>query len=93
MTYLHRLAVATVAIVGSVTGTARAAEPDILLPSTVDSVMQINVRQILESDIVKKYAVEQLKQALDSQDVKKMLSEIGLDPLKDIEQLDRKSVV
>jgi hypothetical protein len=87
MTYLHRLALATVAIAGSITTSARAAEPDILLPATTDSVIQINVRQILESDIVKKYAVEQLKQALDSQDVKKLLTEIGLDPLKDLDQV------
>jgi hypothetical protein len=87
MTHLHRLALATVAFAGSAISSVRAAEPDLLLPAATDTVMQINVKQILESDIVKKYAVEQLKQVLDSQDAKKMLSEIGVDPLKDIDQL------
>jgi hypothetical protein len=47
----------------------------------------VNVKQILATDIVKKYALEQLKQALDGQDAKKLLSEIGLDPLKDIDKI------
>jgi hypothetical protein len=87
MTHLYRLAAAALLVAGSVTATARAAEPDPLLPATTDTVVQINVRQILESEIAKKYAIEQLKQVLDSQDAKKMLAELGLDPLKDIEQL------
>jgi len=87
MTHLHRLVVAIVLIAGSVTATARAAEPDKLLPATTEGVLQVNVRQILDSDIAKKYALEQLKQVLDGQDAKKVLTELGLDPLKDIEQL------
>ncbi|HEV3438881.1 MAG TPA: hypothetical protein VG122_16055 [Gemmata sp.] len=87
MTHLHRLVVATVLIAGSVTATARAAEPDKLLPATTEGVLQVNVRQILDSDIAKKYALEQLKQVLDGQDAKKLLADIGLDPLKDIDQL------
>jgi len=87
MTHLHRLIVATVLIAGSVTATASAAEPDKLLPATTEGVLQINVRQILDSDIAKKYALEQLKQVLDGQDAKKVLADLGLDPLKDIEQV------
>lgn len=87
MTHLRHFALATVLVAGSVAGVARAAEPDKLLPASTDNVMLVNIRQILESDIVKKYALEQLRQALDGQDAKKMLSELGLDPLKDVEQL------
>ena len=64
---------------------ARAAEPDKLLPADADSVVYVNVKQLLGSDIIKKYALEQIKQALDGQDAKKMLDQLGLDPLKDIE--------
>ena len=66
---------------------ARAAEPDKLLPADADTVVQVNIKQILDTDIIKKYALEQLKQALDGQDAKKLLSEIGLDPLKDIDKV------
>ncbi len=87
MTFSHRLVMATILVVGAASTPVRAAEPDLLLPATTDSVLQVNVRQILESDIIKKYAIEQIKQTLDSQDIKKLLTEMGLDPLKDIEQL------
>ena len=86
MTHLQRLAVVGV-LLGGFAPTARSAEPDKLLPGTTDSVLQVNVRQILDSDIAKKYAIEQLKQALDGRDIKTILTEVGLDPLKDIEQL------
>ncbi|AMV29579.1 hypothetical protein VT84_34610 [Gemmata sp. SH-PL17] len=66
---------------------ARAAEPDKLLPAEADTVAYINFKQILESDIVKKYALDQIKQALAGQDAKKFLEEIGLDPMKDVEKV------
>src|ERR1700722_18043632 len=87
MTHLYRLFLGAVLVAGLSSTTARAAEPDKLLPSWSELVLQVNVRQILDSDITKKYALEQLKQLLDGNDVKKILSELGLDPLKDIDQL------
>lgn len=66
---------------------ARAAEPDKLLPADSDTVISINVKQIMDSDIVKKYAVEQMKQALQGADIKKFMDDLGLDPLKDIEKV------
>ena len=66
---------------------ARAAEPDKLLPSDADTVTFVNVKQLVESDVVKKYAIEQIKQALAGQEAKKILEEMGLDPLKDIEKV------
>jgi hypothetical protein len=87
MTHLHRLFVATILAVGLSTTSVRAAEPDKLLPSSTDSVVQVNMRQILESDILKKYALEQIKQFLDGNDAKKYLTQLGLDPLKDIDQI------
>jgi hypothetical protein len=87
MTLLHRLVVGAVLVTGFSYTAVRAAEPDKLLPASADSVLQVNVRQILDSDITKKYALEQLKQFLDGNEAKKMLTELGLDPLKDIDQL------
>ncbi len=64
-----------------------AAEPDKLTPSDADTIVSVNVRQVLESDIVKKYALEQMKQFLQGQDAQQFLTQIGLDPLKDIERI------
>jgi hypothetical protein len=68
-------------------GPTRAAEPDRLLPKDSDIVMSVNVRQALESDIVKRYALENLKQTLQGNDAQRFLRELGLDPLKDVERL------
>ncbi len=67
---------------------ARAAEIDTLLPSETESVIFVNVKQILASDIVKKYALGQLKQMIESnEDAQKMLKDLGIDPMKDIDQV------
>ena len=87
MAYLHRFVVGTILVAGLATMSARAADPDKLLPASIDTVVQVNVRQILDSEISKKYALEQVKQLLEGQDAKKLLKELGLDPLKDIDQL------
>jgi len=65
----------------------RAAEVDALLPSETEQIVHVNVKQILESDIIKKFALGQIKQGLEGNDAQKFLKEIGLDPLKDIDSL------
>lgn len=87
MISLSRMLLGAALVVGLTAPLARAAEPDKLLPAEADTVAVVNVKQILESDIVKKYALDQLKQLLDGQDAKKLLGDLGLDPLKDIEKL------
>ena len=87
MTHLYRLAVGTVLVAGFSSVTVRAAARPTAPCFQADTVVQVNVRQILDSDITKKYALEQLKQFLDGNDAKKIMSELGLDPLKDIDQL------
>ena len=67
--------------------TTRAADPDKLLPADAEFVLSVNVKQIVESDIIKKYALAQMKQALQGNDAQKMLKELGLDPLKDIDRV------
>ncbi len=66
---------------------ARAAEPEKLIPAEADTVAVVNVKEILASDVVKKYALEQLKQVLDGQDVKQFLTDLGMDPFKDVDKL------
>ena len=66
---------------------ARASEPDKLLPADSEFVLSLNMKQIVESDIIKKYALENLKQALQGADAKKFLTDLGLDPLKDVDRV------
>ena len=83
---LSRLGLAAVFAATLVAPVARAAEPDKLLPAEADTVVFVNFKQILEADVVKKYALDQIKQALAGQDAKKLLEDMGLDPMKDIEK-------
>jgi len=64
----------------------RAAEIDPILPAETESVMFVNVRQIIDSEVVKKFALGQIKQALQGNDAQKMLKDLGLDPLKDVDR-------
>jgi len=66
---------------------ARSADVDPLWPADSQQVMKLNIRQILESDIIKKYALAQIKQAMEGKDAQKMMKDLGLDPLKDIDTL------
>jgi hypothetical protein len=86
MTRLSRL-IMGVALVAGLATTARAAEPDKLLPAETDTIAVVNLRQIIDSDLIKKYALAQIKQFLDGQDAKQLLGDLGLDPLKDIDKI------
>jgi hypothetical protein len=67
---------------------ARAAELDKLLPNDTETLLTINVKQILDSPLVQKLGVDKLKKALNDQDeVKKVLAELGFDPFKDLESI------
>lgn len=89
MTRLFRTLLGAALVAGALASapTARAAEPDKLLPPESDLVAIVNLKQILDSEIVKKYALEQIKQTLDGQDAKKLLTDLGLDPLKDVDKV------
>ncbi len=71
--------------------TAQAADLDKisrLLPDETETVMAVNIRQILDSAVVKKYGLDKLKDAIDSQgEIKDYLKDMGLDPLKDIDSI------
>ncbi|MBX9581197.1 MAG: hypothetical protein K2X87_12880, partial [Gemmataceae bacterium] len=50
-------------------------------------VISVNVKQVLGSEIVKQYALGQIKDFLKGQDAQKFLTELGLDPLKDVDRV------
>jgi hypothetical protein len=82
-----RWAVAAALAVFLTAPTARAAEVDKLLPADTEYVLSVNVRQVIDSEIIKKYALGQLKDVLAGGDAQKMLKELGLDPLKDVDRI------
>lgn len=64
------------------------AELDRLTPRDAEMVVQINVRQMLQSALVKKHALDPLKLLLQRNDeVRQLLRAAGLDPLKDIDTI------
>lgn len=65
----------------------RASTPDPLLPADADTVISVNVKQVLGSEIVKQYALGQIKDFLKGQDAQKLLTDLGLDPLKDVDRV------
>ena len=85
MPRLSRLCTAAALAVALAVPSARAAEPDKYLPAETDTVAFVNVKQLVASDVAKKFILEQVKQFLDGEDTKKILDEMGLDPLKDID--------
>jgi len=66
---------------------ATAAEVHPLLPAETENVIYVNFRQIIDSPIIKKYALDQMKQALQGEEAQKVMQTVGLDPLKDIDEL------
>jgi len=64
---------------------ARAAEPSKYVPADAEAVIHINVQQLLDSKLAKKYALPPIEQALkNNKQVQQVLTVLGLDPLKDI---------
>ncbi len=65
---------------------ARAADVDGRVPADTEAVVFVNVRQILDSGLVKKHGLEEAKKALKGNDeASKAFAAMGLDPFKDIE--------
>ena len=65
-----------------------AAEVDKFLPGDTEVVVTVNVRQILDSPLVKKDALGKLKDDIKGNaNLKTALESMGLDPLKDIDHL------
>jgi hypothetical protein len=63
---------------------APAASYEKYLPDTADGVITINVRQLLDSELIKKAGLDK---ALANEEAQKSMKALGFDPLKDIERL------
>jgi hypothetical protein len=77
------VAVAFAALAGS----GRAAEVDRYLPNETQAVSTVNVRQILDSGLVKKVGLDQAKGLWNLNPAHKLLEDIGFDPFKDLSTL------
>jgi hypothetical protein len=59
--------------------------PDRLTPADAEMVLTVNVRQILQTPVVKKHALDPLKTLLKrNEELQQFLTAAGIDPLKDI---------
>jgi hypothetical protein len=70
------------------TSLTRAAEPEKYLPADATVVVRVNVRQILDSPLGKKYGPDAVKNALGQNgQIRQLLETLGVDPLKDVDTL------
>jgi hypothetical protein len=66
----------------------RAVELDPYLPEDAESVLNINVRQLLDSELVKKNLLERAQEALRGEDqIQDVLNDLGFDPFKDLDRI------
>lgn len=67
---------------------ARAAAADPYLPEDTERVINLNVRQLLDSKLVKKNLLELAQEALRGNDeVQDILKDLGFDPFKDLDRI------
>src|SRR5437762_221558 len=67
---------------------AQAAEVSKFLPSDSEAVWTLNVKQLLDSGLVKKYAMAEITKNLKGNaDAQKAMAALGFDPLKDVSAL------
>jgi hypothetical protein len=94
MTAHHRWWTGTVALVlavwlaGPSSHRLWAAELDPFLPADTENVLMVNLRQIFDSPLVKKYALGPAQDALSGlADVNDVLKDLGFDPFKDLDRI------
>jgi Protein of unknown function (DUF3352) len=81
-------AIGAVAIFLAAAGPARAVDVEAFLPKESDAVVSINVRQLLDSDIIKKFALDIIKKGMkENQEAQRAFDALGLDPLKDFNRV------
>jgi hypothetical protein len=66
---------------------ARAADLDPYLPADTESYLSVNVKAVLASPIVKKYALDAAREALKEMELNGLLAELGFDPFKDLDRI------
>ncbi len=90
MTAHHRFALLLAVFAAVLLGTApgRAAEVDPYVPADTETVVNVNVRQILDSPLIKKHALEAAQEALRGNDqVQDVLKDLGFDPFKHLDRV------
>lgn len=80
---LLRTSFALLAIVAGVAPPTRAAELERLLPDDADLVISVNLRQILDSGIMKKHVLPELDVKFASE-ARKLVGLLGLNPVKEV---------
>jgi hypothetical protein len=86
--FRFRFAAVAVLVLTTLAVPCRAADLDPYLPADTESYVAINVRQILEAPIVKKSALEPLREMLkEATEVNDVLKDLGFDPFKDLESI------
>jgi hypothetical protein len=84
----HRSWPLTLALAALAASPLRGAEIDPHLPPDTTMVVSVNVRQILDSDLVKGLGLDQVKGFLENTEgAGDILKDLGLDPLKDINRV------
>jgi len=70
------------------TAPARAIEVDKYLPADSETLVVINVKQVVGSQLIKKHALKQIQDAIkDQESTAKILEALGFDPLKDLDRI------
>lgn len=80
---LPRFAFLAVSVAACVLAPARAAELDKLVPDNADLVVSVNLRQILDAPVMKKYVLPELESKILSE-TRKIVGLLGLNPVKDV---------
>jgi hypothetical protein len=66
----------------------RAADLDPYLPEDTESILNINVRQFLDSELFKKHLLDVAQEALRGEDqLQDILNDLGFDPFKDLDRV------
>jgi hypothetical protein len=79
---------AVLTLVLAVPAGVRAADLDPYLPADTEFYLSVNVREILDSPLVKKNALPSLRDALGSvEEVNDVLKDLGFDPFKDLDRI------
>jgi hypothetical protein len=68
-----------------VTSIMPAANMDAMVPPDAEVVMKLDVKQVLDSALIKKYALDPIKGFLRSPEAQQFTQATGLDPLKDLD--------
>lgn len=85
MPSMHRFQMLVAGMLLAIAAPARAADVDKLLPDDTEYVVSVNVKQIMESPLIKKHALEKLRAHIkENSEVSKILETLNFDPLKDL---------